>query len=255
MKSVRGLLLEEPSLFDLPWRFDDECWTVKVIDESTAGPHICRYHYSGSTPGSAIYFGCYAPDLVCVVAVSLGANQYGVKGRYHLQEWPGNLEITRVAAHPDAPRNTPSRAVSLALRTIHQNGFLYGDDHREYPDWVFSYADTGQGHHGGIYQALNAVYVGMSKPLRGFVIDGRNVHPRSIYSRYGTNRADEVRRLVEAEGKTFKIVEGINTAKHLYILLCGGPGTNRRIRRHLDRWALPYPKREVPDETVPEIAS
>jgi hypothetical protein len=49
---------------------------------------------------------------------------------------------------------------------------------------VVSFADSGQGHHGGIYQAAGWVYLGAATQ-HAYVIGGRIVHPRTLYSRYG----------------------------------------------------------------------
>jgi hypothetical protein len=59
---------------------------------------------------------------------------------------------------------------------------------------VLSYADPEHGHHGGIYQASNWTFVGPSiggQPL--FVTDtGEIVHPRTLYSRYGTQSVPKI---------------------------------------------------------------
>ena len=45
---------------------------------------------------------------------------------------------------------------------------------------VVSFADPGEGHHGGIYQAGNWVYTGVAEPSRFFRINGKLVHERSL---------------------------------------------------------------------------
>jgi hypothetical protein len=45
---------------------------------------------------------------------------------------------------------------------------------------VVSYADTQQGHHGGIYQAGNWVFVGTSNGATQYVLNGRIVHSMQI---------------------------------------------------------------------------
>ena len=49
---------------------------------------------------------------------------------------------------------------------------------------VVSFADSAQGHHGGIYQAAGWVYLGAA-PQHAYVVGGQVVHPRTLYSRYG----------------------------------------------------------------------
>jgi hypothetical protein len=49
---------------------------------------------------------------------------------------------------------------------------------------IVSFADTGQGHHGGIYQACGWVYIGAARGRATRVL-GINHHPKTLHSRYG----------------------------------------------------------------------
>jgi hypothetical protein len=111
---------------------------------------------------------------------------------------------------------------------------------------VFSYADTGQGHHGGIYQALNAVYVGVSATRPGYLLDGEPIHPRSVVSWLGTQARDDAPRLAAERGHVLEWIEDLNTAKHTYILPVGCARDRAAIRRHLAQFAHPYPTRDTP---------
>ncbi len=194
---------------------------------------IAAYHYSGNAgPENGTFWGFYLGDLACVVGFGIGANQYGLAKKFDLSAWPGNIEICRVAAHPDAPRNTASRAVAAVLRTAQVPAGT---------TWVYSYADTGQNHHGGIYQALRAVYVGLVPAMHGWMLDGLPVHPRTIVDTFGTQARETAPRLAADRGRALVYVEGLNTAKHTYILPIGQNA--EAIRAHLQRWTRPYPKR------------
>ena len=174
--------------------------------------------------------------MVCCVMLSLPNNTAGVAGRIGVDvaEWPGNMEISRVIAHPNAPKNTPSRSVAMALG-------LWRKDWT----WVFSYADLGQNHHGGIYQALNAIYVGIGNVggRPGFLLNGQPLHSRSVVSRWGTQAWPRVREIARLEGHILVRVDDMETEKHTYILPCGGPAQNRALRKLLAPITLPYPKR------------
>lgn len=235
--------MNEPlALFDMPASIFDRtrAWTLRELGSAggkfeTARGWVERWHYSRRMPGGGTRtFGLFCPDMVCCVMTSIPNNVHGIATRYGLHPWQGNIEISRVVAHPDAPRNTASRAVAAVLA-------FYGSQRVE---WLFSYADTGQGHHGGIYQALNAIYLGLSDARPGFILEGQPVHPRSLVSAYGTQAWPAIRDIVLSRtGKTLERVEGLNTAKHTYVLPCGGPASRRAIRRHLLPVTRDYPKR------------
>lgn len=210
--------------------------TMRITNKTTADNWTAKYHYSGTSgTGNAIYWAAFAPDLIGVVSIGHTSNASGVAAKYGLQDIPGNIEITRVAVHPTAPKNTASRIIRMACREHHRHTGL---------EWLFSYADTGQGHHGGIYQALNAVYVGVSsfEPY-GYVLDGTPIHARSLVARYGTRSWPRVQLLAEAEGKSLERVAGMLAVKHTYILPIGDRRSERRVRNAVARYARPYPKR------------
>ncbi len=95
---------------------------------------------------------------------------------------------------------------------------------------VVSFADPGEGHYGGIYQAGGWVYVGQSKQASFFHLsDGRVVHSRAVQNHWG--RRSLARRLIT--GKT-EIRPG--KYKYLYPL-------DVEIRERIQPMALPYPKR------------
>lgn len=218
-------------------RFTAPVWKVRETTVQTARAWVTRWHYSRRMPGGGTrQWAVFGPDMVACVMVSLPNNVHGVAGRLGLTGWPGNLEISRVVAHPDAPKNTASRSVAAVCDRYRAEGHA----------WVFSYADTGQGHHGGIYQALNAVYVGLSEARSGFMCDGVPVHPRSLVSTYGTQAWPRIRDLYHADtGRMLVKVDEMNTAKHTYVLPIGGPASRRAIRRALAPITRPYPKREA----------
>lgn len=217
-------------------------WTAREVDRGTAKAWIPRYHYSGSIGHTgARFYGAFDGDdeMMCVVGVGPATNAYGMTRRFGLDAWPGNREITRVAAHPDAPRNTASRSVALVGREMRRLGW----------HWLYSYADLGQGHHGGIYQALNAVYVGVNvggKPPPDFEIltDGvwTPIASRTVGRRCGTGRSGAIARMAEL-GHTIRLVNMEKPGKHTYILPISTPATRRAIHSQLARHAKPYPSR------------
>jgi len=236
----------QPSLFGddtnalPPSTFGKDGWWTKEVPVETAREWVGQWHYSNRLPGTGNHaFGVFAPSaMVCCVILSLPNNPHGVAARYGLERWIGNKEISRVVAHPDAPTNTVSRSIALVLDHHHRT---FGTE------WVFSYADTGQGHHGGIYQALNAVYVGLTASHAGYLLDGEPIHSRTLTAVYGTSAWPAIRDLLRERGKGELVrIADAETRKHSYILPSGGPASRRAIRRALIPHALPYPKRDTP---------
>ena len=201
-------------------------YDIRPVTKHTADRWYDRWHYLGDAPSIAEHWGLFAPDLAAVVSIGLPNNPWGVAGRLGLDDIPGNLEVSRVAVHPDA-RDHTSRLLWLAVRTMAR---------RDGWSWCFSYADTGRGHHGGIYQALGAVYVGPTSARTGWV-DGAGVfiHPRSAVSAWGSQSAETM----TARGYTR--VPDIIAPRHTYVLPVGPRATE--VRERLATLALPYPKR------------
>jgi hypothetical protein len=102
---------------------------------------------------------------------------------------------------------------------------------------IVSYADPQQGHHGGIYQAGNWVYVGLGTANRHLLINGKAVHKRTVSSAYGTT---EVSVLRDKFG-----LDATNTdpsRKHTYLM-----PLDDAIRTQITKLKKPYPTRVKTD--------
>lgn len=222
------------ALFDLQPDWSGE---MVIREAPTAGREwALTYHYARAIPSSSLFYGAFKPDLICVVGVGTGANRHGMAKGLGLDRWKGDLEITRVICHPDAPKNTASQSVAGVMRYVHR---------QKGAEWLFSYADTAQNHHGGIYQALNALYVGLSNPFTyGYFLDGKRVHQRSVSAMYGTVKWPDAPDAAAAQGQTLTRERDVDKPKHCYILPCSTPAVNRAIRKALQPHVKPYPKRD-----------
>lgn len=203
--------------------------------KTEAAEWFAKYHYTGSVGGSRFFRSSCATSgaPLAMVAVGRGGNRFGVAEKFGLERWTGNIEITRVACHPDAPRNTASRSVSAVCRLLAAEGV----------EWLFSYSDTAQGHHGGIYQALNAVFVGTdARQWVNFELDGKRVSKRMVSGKFGHTRWPEVGEIAASAGHVLRRVDW--KPKLTYVLpISGNARTNHAIRLALRGHALPYPKR------------
>jgi hypothetical protein len=113
---------------------------------------------------------------------------------------------------------------------------------------IVSYADTGQGHHGGIYQAGNWIYTGTTGNSNCYyLINGETVHGRTVSSfakgkkRPGETGIEYVRRAIDPNAHRLETVP----TKHRYVY-----PLDRKVRRSVAHLAQPYPARPlVPDRS------
>lgn len=196
-----------------------------------------RLHYTRSAAGHRFFMF----DELAMLAIGRGGNRFGVGDKFGLLDFVGGFEITRVACAEDAPRNTASRAIAALSKALGAEGV----------EWLFSYADSAQGHHGGIYQAVGAVYVGTdAKQWVNFALDGERVAKRKISGMFGHTRWPEVRELAEVQGRVLERV--VWAPKHTYILVTAADrGRRFLIHRALSNCSLPYPKRGEPVAPTP----
>lgn len=87
---------------------------------------FAAYHYTGTFGGTRAFRCVRGGDVVAMVAVGRGGNRFGVADKLGLLAWSGDIEITRVACAPGAPKNTASRAVAAVLRVLAAEGGLVG---------------------------------------------------------------------------------------------------------------------------------
>lgn len=156
-----------------------------------------------------------------VVLFGRGANN-NIGGRYHLEQTQV-CELVRIAL--TAHESPVSRIAALAVRMLRKQspGLRL----------IVSYADPAQGHHGGIYQAGNWLYVGSSQPQRAVVIDGVSMHKRSASAKYGTASPSEIARMSGSSAEW-----GEMAWKHTYLM-----PLDDAMRARLAPLVRPYPKR------------
>ncbi len=174
-----------------------------------------HWHYSKSLPaGKSVKIGAWESGrFIGCVYFSLGANQ-NIHKPYSLK--PVEVcELTRVALGNHA--NEVSKILALAIKFLKKAcpGIRL----------VVSYADTGQGHHGGIYQACGWPFTGTHGGESNVVVNGRMMHRRQAYSLYGTNLPEGSRNVPKS-------------AKHKYLM-----PLDDEMRAKIEPLRQPYPKR------------
>lgn len=123
---------------------------------SSDGNRICkRYHYSGRVvPNSQIHLGVFLNGK-CEGVMQFGPSMDKSKviGLVSGTKWNGFLELNRMAFSNNLPRNSESRALSVAFRILK----------KQYPfiEWILSYSDATQAGDGTIYRASGFVLTGI----------------------------------------------------------------------------------------------
>lgn len=120
---------------------------VKPIKSSAAIDFVKKIHYSGKVaPNSCLHFGVFLNNsLQGVMSFGPPITKKNAIRLVRDTKWNGMLELNRMAFTDALPRNSESRALSIAFKLIRKN----------YPhiEWILSYSDATQCGDGTIYRA------------------------------------------------------------------------------------------------------
>ena len=184
---------------------------------------VMHWHYSQAMPaGKLVKFGAWEGGqfIGCVLFGRGACNE--LLTPYGLTTIQG-CELVRIALFDHCVPVTMIVSRALGLLKASSYGMRI----------VVSFADPRQTHHGGIYQSMNWLYVGVASGDKWISINGKAMHPRSLYSKLGTRSIDYIRKHVDS-GAHF--VDTLSKHKYLYPL-------DKAMRRQIEPLAKPYPKR------------
>lgn len=200
------------------------------IDWATheAAKYACEnWHYSKCLPSSLqkrFAIGSWENGkFIGVVVFGHGANP-SIGRPYGLTIY-NVCELTRVALIK-SHESPVTKIIKIALK------FLKGSN----PGLklVVSYADTGQGHHGGIYQGGNWIYQGISKGVPTLEFKGKKWHAKALRTSFP--------KLKHSDARVIKIP---GTDKHKYLM-----PLDEITRKSLIKLSKPYPKRVTSKDNV-----
>lgn len=134
---------------------------VKVIPVKVAREFVKKHHYSGTfCQNSSLHFGVFYNGVLH------GVMQFGppldrrkvlglvVDSNGEQTPWNSVIELNRMAFDDVLPRNSESRAISVAIRLIRKNAPQI--------KWIISFADGCQCGDGTIYRASGFALTGFS---------------------------------------------------------------------------------------------
>ena len=189
-----------------------------------------HWHYSRTMPNAKLAkMGVWEDGIfIGVVVFGSGANSE-LGNSYGLTQFQ-TCELVRVAL--SSHKNAVSKIVSIAIKMLKQ----------EYKGLrlVVSFADPEHGHAGGIYQAMNWVYVGDTTPADEFIVNGKRWHGRALRSSLsgkGMTQGTTLQRARALDKKATKI-KGSSKHRYLYPL-------DKAMRRQIEPLRKPYPKKDV----------
>ena len=96
---------------------------VKVIPAKIANDFVKKHHYSGKVAVTArLHFGCFIDEsLHGVMSFGSSIDKSKIIPLVKDTGWNGYLELNRMAFDSLLPKNSESRALSLAMRLIKKN--------------------------------------------------------------------------------------------------------------------------------------
>lgn len=174
-----------------------------------------HWHYSECLPaGKLVKVGAWE-DGVFVGCVIFGRGANNNLGKPFGLQQVEVCELVRIALNK---HKTPvSRVAAVAIRFLRKQspGLRL----------IVSYADPMQQHHGGIYQAMNWLYVGKSQAQAEVMYQGKIMHKRTANALFGTIKGMEKSPVLW---------------KHKYLM-----PLDDAMRVQIAPLAKPYPKRET----------
>jgi hypothetical protein len=225
--------MSSPSLFDdLELNISLDEIEVRLVPVKEIRRAIVSGHYSGVMPDATQEaFAAYWNEIViAAVAYGPGGNSRTFGAIIEGFDSSNARELIRLWVHPDAPKNTASFVVSRSLKMLPEQVGL-----------VVSFADSGQGHAGYVYQSLNFYYCGMSgEGVRYLDSSGVEVTARlaNVYRMRNPDKFGEMSLTEIRNALGWTPVK--SHAKHRY---CIGVGRQKKsVSRQLGIKSLPYPK-------------
>lgn len=144
---------------------------LRPVDASIANAFMTRVHYSASfVRNSQVHFGVYwHGTLEGVMQFGPSMVKRGVLTLVDGTGWNQVIELNRLAFTHALPRNSESRALSIALRLLRR--------HAPHVKWVITFADGTQCGDGTIYRASGFLLTDIRKNLE--VWGGNGATPRA----------------------------------------------------------------------------
>jgi len=153
-------------------------FTVEEVPRKSIVKFIEKHHYSHNVNGvqSLYHYGLYTEGNFGIPKM-IGAMMYAhpsmpaTAAKYNPINPDKCLELRRLVCIDDTPKNTESYFIGKTFKLLKQTTDK---------EVIVSFADQHHGHTGVIYKATNFDYLGETKPGRILMVDGKEMHSRSL---------------------------------------------------------------------------
>lgn len=207
---------------------------VIQINKKTAHDFFKEFEHLGNCGLGVWHFGCYENDVLLSV-VSFGTACFNPNrskiGKYATANNMKVIQLNRGGTRYDAPTNTASKAVALALKRVRE---IFGDT------IIVAYSDTNWNEIGTIYQSTNFMYLGLTDPKgqSNYIINGRRISGWTIRKKYGTRDMKKLSLLFD------DIIREPLTKKHMYMYVNASSFKKRKALKFFKDDIKPYPSRK-----------
>lgn len=205
-------------------------YTIDIIDKKIAKQVIVENHYSKKWTSCRYALGLFnEKNLIGVAVYGHPIGRQTVKSISPYLNNGDVLELTRLWIVDGTPKNTESYFLGKTFDWLRKNTST---------KVLISYSDPMHNHLGIIYQATNWLYQGNNTMLvKGFLhrINNVNMHPRTVFSLYGTIKEEKLREI----DSNYQRIEMKKKHRYIYILR---KKDRKEIISQLKHAILPYPK-------------
>ena len=200
-------------------------FTVEEIPRKGTVQFIEKHHYSHNVNGvqSLYHFGLYRegnfglPKMIGAMLYAMPSMPHTAK-KYNPINPDRCMELRRLVCIDETPKNTESYFIGNTLRWLKQNTDI---------EVIVSFADQHYGHSGTIYKASNFEYLGETSAGQVLMVDGREMHSRSLNQHRRPYGRELKRRYNDGDPNIFFKKR---KPKHIYVYYL-----NKKIKRQIKK--------------------
>ena len=200
-------------------------FTVEEIPRKSVVKFIEQHHYSHNVNGvqSLYHYGLFTEGNFGLPKM-IGAMMYAhpsmpaTAAKYNPINPDKCLELRRLVCIDDTPKNTESYFIGQTFKLLKRDTDM---------EVIVSFADQHHGHTGVIYKATNFDYLGETAKGRILMVDGKEMHSRSL-NQLDRPYGRELNRRYKAGDEN--IFWKKTNPKHIYVYYL-----NKRIKRQIKK--------------------